>query len=292
MHEDEVEVSEATVRRLLASQFPGWADLPLSRVAESGTDHALFRLGDDLVVRLPRIAWADGQAALEAEWLPRLAPRLPLSLSIPVALGKPENGYPFAWSVNPWLPGQPLDPTSVDPVRLSVELAEFVRALQSCDATGARLFGSRGQPLDEPERDRRTRECLAAAADLVDARSALAVWEQAQLAAAYAGPPTWFHGDLTEGNLLVRDGRLSAVLDWGPFGAGNPACELHSAWLLLDRPGRQRFREIVGCDEAMWQRGRGWTISLGAIGIPYYRETVPAFARRGITMIEAVLSEN
>jgi aminoglycoside phosphotransferase (APT) family kinase protein len=146
MHEDEIEVSEETVRRLLASQFLGWADLPLSRVAESGTDHALFRLGDDLVVRLPRIAWADGQAALEAEWLPWLAPRLPLTLSIPVALGEPDDGYPFAWSVNPWLPGQPLDPASVDPVRLSVELAEFVRALQSCDATGARLFGSRGQP--------------------------------------------------------------------------------------------------------------------------------------------------
>jgi aminoglycoside phosphotransferase (APT) family kinase protein len=212
-------------------------------------------------------------------------------LSIPVALGEPDDGYPFSWSVNPWLPGERLDRGKVDPTQLSVDLAEFVRALQACDTTGAGLFGSRGQPLDELERDLRTRECLAAAADLIDAPSALAVWEEGQQAPAHVGSPTWFHGDLTEGNLLVRGGRLSAVLDWGPFGAGDPACELHSAWLLLDRPGRRRFREIVGCDDAMWQRGRAWTISLGAIGIPYYRETVPAFARRGIAMIEAVLGE-
>ncbi len=292
MHGGEIDITEGTVRRLLASQFPEWADLPLSRVAETGTDHALFRLGDELVVRLPRLEGPDVQAALEAEWLPRLAPRLPLAVSIPIALGEPDDGYPFKWSVNPWLPGEPLDPARVDPARLSVELAEFVRALQSCDATGARLFGSRGQPLDEPERDRRTRESLAAAADLIDAPSALAVWEEAQQAPVHVGSPIWFHGDLTEGNLLVRDGRLSAVLDWGPFGAGDPACELHSAWLLLNRRGRQRFREIVGCDEASWQRGRGWAVSIGAMLIPYYRESAPAFARRGIAMIESVLSED
>jgi len=291
MHEDEIEVDEPVPHRLLAAQFPQWADLPVTRVAESGTDHALFRLGDDLVARLPRIAWADGQSALEAEWLPRLAPRLPLALSIPVALGEPDDDYPFGWSVNPWLPGEQLDPARVDLKQLAVDLAEFIRELQGCDAAGATLFGSRGHPLDQEQRDRNTREALAAVADLIDAPAALAVWESAQAAPAWAGPPTWFHGDLTEGNLLVRDGRLSAVLDWGPFGAGDPACELAAVWLLLDGPSRTLFRDALGCDDATWERGRGWAISLGAIGIPYYRDTIPAFAQRGIRFVEAVLSD-
>lgn len=291
MHDDEVEVDEATVRRLLAAQFPHWDTLPLRRVAESGTDHALFRLGDDLVVRMPRIAWADGQSALEARWLPRLADRLPLDLSIPIALGVPDGDYPFAWSVNPWLEGEMLDPETVDRGHLALDLAAFVRTLQSCDPSGATLFGSRGQPLCEPGRDARTRESIAASGDLIDATAALAVWDAGQAAPAWPGPPAWFHGDLTEGNLLVRDGRLSAVLDWGPFGVGDPACELHSAWLLLDPSSRSLFRETLGCDDATWERGRAWAVSLGAIGIPYYRETVPAYVRRGVAMIEAVLSE-
>ncbi|MDP9444289.1 MAG: aminoglycoside phosphotransferase family protein [Actinomycetota bacterium] len=291
MHEAEVGVTEPMVRRLLAAQFPQWAYLPLRRVAESGTDHALFRLGDHLVARLPRIGWADGQSALEAEWLPRLADQLPLAVSIPVALGKPDDVYPFSWSVNPWLPGHQLDPAAVNPTQLAVDLAEFVRALQGCDPTGATRFGSRGHPLDHAERDRSTRAALAAAADLVDAPAALTVWELAQAAPPWSGPPAWFHGDLIEGNLLMRDGRLSAILDWGTFGVGDPACELAAAWDLLDRRSRAVFRKIVDCDDATWERGRAWAVSLGAIGIPYYRDTVPAFAERGVRMIEAVLSD-
>ncbi|HEY3005803.1 MAG TPA: aminoglycoside phosphotransferase family protein [Kribbellaceae bacterium] len=248
MHEDEIDVDESVVCRLLKAQFPHWADLPL-------------------------------------------APRLPVALSIPVALGEPDGDYPFAWSVNPWLPGEQLDPARADRERLALDLAGLIRAIQSCDPAGARLFGSRGQPLDRVERDRNTRESLSAAADLVDAPAALAVWEAARAAPAWDGPPTWFHGDLTEGNLLVRDGRISAVLDWGPFGVGDPACELVAGWLLLDAPSRALFRDAVGCDDATWERGRGWAVSLGAIGIPYYRDTVPAFARRGIRMIEAVLGD-
>jgi aminoglycoside phosphotransferase (APT) family kinase protein len=292
MHEDEIDIDQSVVRRLLANQFPGWADLPIRQVVESGTDHALFRLGDDLVARLPRIKVADGQSALEAEWLPRLSPRLPLALSVPIALGEPDDEYPFTWSVNPWLQGEQLDPARVDRKQLAVDLAEFVRALQGCDPTGAELFGSRGHPLDQNQRDSSTRQALLAAADLIDAPAALAVWESAQEAPAWSGPPVWFHGDLTEGNLLVRDGRLSAVLDWGPFGVGDPACELVAAWLLLDAPSRAVFRSVVGCDDATWERGRGWAVSVGAIGIPYYRHTVPAFAERGIRMVESVLSES
>ena len=145
MHADQVDVDEELVRRLVAEQFPTWAGLPLAPVAEQGTDHALFRLGNELVVRLPVIGWADGQAALEAEWLPRLAPHLPLEVTVPLALGEPGLGYPFRGSVNPWLTGDRLDPASVVAVELARDLAGFVRALRSCDTTGAGLFGSRGR---------------------------------------------------------------------------------------------------------------------------------------------------
>lgn len=292
MHTDQIDVDEALLHELLRAQFPQWADLPVAAVAEHGTDHALYRLGDELVARLPVIGWADGQAAFEAEWLPRLAPGLPVELSVPVAVGTPSERYPFAWSVNPWLPGQPLDLDRVATGVLAEDLGRFVRALQACDATGAGLFGSRGQPLDEPGRDRATRESLAAADDLVDAAAALAVWEAGQAAPAWDRPPAWFHGDLLPGNLLVRDGRLSAVLDWGPSGAGDPAVELAAAYTLFDDPAdRARFVAEVAPDEATWLRARAWKVSLSAMGIPYYRDTVPAFAESGIRAIEAVLAE-
>jgi len=291
MHPDEVDVDDATVDRLLRDQFPQWADLPRRRVLAFGTDHVLYRVGDTLVVRLPRIGWADGQSALEAQWLPRLAPHLPLEVSAPVALGRPDDGYPFAWSVNPWLEGDRLDVSRVDRAVLARDLARFVRALQSCDATGAGLFGSRGHDLDDADRDEATRSSLVEAADLVDASAAAAVWDEARDAEPWHGPPTWFHGDLTEGNLLVRAGRLSGVLDWGPMGAGDPACELASAWQLLDPGSRAVFRDEVGCDDATWQRGRGWAVSIAAIAIPYYRDSVPAFAERGVRTIDAVLSD-
>ncbi len=291
MHEDQVDVDEGLVRRLLAEQMPDWAGLPLMPVAEQGTDHALFRLGTGLVVRMPVIGWADGQAALEAEWLPRLAPHLPLEVSVPKALGDPGLGYPFRWSVHPWLTGNRLDPASVVAVELARDLAGFVRALRSCDTTGAGRFGWRGGPLSDPERDRGTRTGLAAARDVIDTDAALAVWDEGCAAPAHAGPPTWFHGDLIEGNLLVRDGRLSGVLDWGPCGVGDPAVELHATYLLLDAEARQVFRRELGADDAEWARARAWVVALAAAGISYYRETRPEFAERGVRMLEQVLAE-
>lgn len=291
MHDGQVVVTGELAHRLLADQFPAWADLPLRRVSEAGTDHALFRLGDELVARLPIVDWADGQAQLEATWLPRLAPYLPVAVSAPVALGAPDDDYPFAWSVNPWLPGTPPTAEQMDdnPL-LARQLAEFVQSLQECDATGAALFGSRGQPLAEPARDEATRDSLRRSADLVDTDAALRVWEEARAAPAWDGPPTWFHGDLQRGNLLAGRGRLTGVLDWGPFGAGDPAVELAVCWNSMGRRARTAFREALGPDDATWTRGRGWAVSIAAMEIPYYRDTVPAFRDRSIRAIERVLN--
>lgn len=289
MHEDQVDPSPDDVRRLLSAQHPQWAGLPVTPVAEAGTDHALFRLGDDLVARLPVIGWADGQAAAEAERWPWLAAELPADVPIPVALGDPDRGYPFRWSVNPWLPGTRPDHTT-DRDLLAADLAAFVVALRGCDVTGAPLTTSRGLPLDRPERDAATRRSLARASDLVDATAALTAWEEAQRAPVWAGPPTWLHGDLTAGNLLVLDGRLSAVIDAAPV-AGDPAVELAAAFQLFDPDHRAAFRDAVGADDAEWTRARGWAVSIAAMEIAYYRETRPELAERSIRAIGAVLAE-
>lgn len=289
MHDDQVDVTVDDVRRLLAAQHPQWSRLPVVPVVEAGTDHALFRLGEDLVARMPVIDWADGQAAAEAARWPRLAPHLPVAVSVPVALGRPDDGYPFAWSVNPWLPGARPD-AATDRRLLARDLAAFVVALRGCDTTGAPATGSRGLPLDRPERDAATRRSLARAADLVDAPAALAVWEEAQRAPVWPGPPTWLHGDLTAGNLLCTDGRLSAVLDGAPV-VGDPAVELAAAYQLVDPTSRAVFRAAVGDDDATWARARGWAVSIAAMEIAYYRETRPEFAERSQRAVAAVLAE-
>lgn len=288
MHDDQVDPTPDDVRRLLAAQHPQWAGLPVTAVAEAGTDHALFRLGDELVARLPVIGWADGQAAAEAERWPRLAADLPVVVPVPLALGDPDDGYPFRWSVNPWLRGARPDHTT-DRELLAADLAAFVVALRGCDATGAPVTTSRGLPLDRPERDAATRRALARASDLVDAPAALAVWEEAQRAQAWEGPPTWLHGDLTAGNLLVVDGRLSAVIDAAPA-AGDPAVELAAAFQLFAPVERARFRDAVGAGDAEWARARGWAVSIAAMEVSYYRKTRPELAERSVRAIEAVLT--
>ncbi|HYH35825.1 MAG TPA: aminoglycoside phosphotransferase family protein [Nocardioides sp.] len=290
MHDEQVDVDADVVRRLLRDQFPEWADVPITPVAESGSDHALFRLGEHLVARMPVIAWADGQAAAEARWLPRLAPALPVEVPVPVALGKPDADYPFGWSVHPWVEGDRLDPTSLDRRELARDLAELVAALRACDTDGAPLSDGRGAPLHRPARDQRTRESLERAADVIDAPAALRVWEEAQAAPAWEGPLTWLHGDLTPGNLIVRDGWLSGVVDWAPT-TGDPAVELHSAYQLFDPVTRGVYRDTLADDDATWLRARGWAVSIAATEIPYYRETRPEFAARSIAAIEAVLAE-
>lgn len=289
MHDDQVDPSVDDVRRLLAAQHPEWADLPVSPVAETGTDHALFRLGDDLVVRMPVIGWADGQAASEAVWWPRLAPHLPVTVPVPVALGVPDRDYPFCWSVNPWLPGSRPDVTT-DGRQLALDLAAFVVALRGCDAAGAPASTGRGLPLTRPERDAATRCALRRADERVDAPAALRVWEEAQRAPARDRPPAWLHGDLTAGNLLVVGGRLSAVIDAAPV-VGDPSVELAAAYQLFGTADRAVFREAVGVDDAEWVRARGWAVSIAAMEIAYYRETRPEFAERSVRAIEAVLAE-
>jgi aminoglycoside phosphotransferase (APT) family kinase protein len=278
MHADDVLTDEAQVRRLVATQFPQWADLPITPVTEFGTDHWLYRLGDDLVVRLPRIGWAVDQAESDQRWLPVLAPHLPLAVSEPVALGQPGEGYPYPWLVVRWLPGENPRDDNVDLARAADDLAGFVIALQRIDtAGGPRATGTaRGVALEHLADT--VDEHLAVLATEIDADRARAVFGLGLQAGPWPGGGVWLHGDLQAGNLLVRDRRLTAVIDFGCLAVGDPAPDYAPAWSLFAGESRRIFRERSGVDDATWARARAWTMIPALTGLPYYRDTVPAFA--------------
>jgi aminoglycoside phosphotransferase (APT) family kinase protein len=294
MHENEVHTDVTLVHRLLAAQFPQWADLPIVPVPSAGTDNALYRLGDELAVRLPRIDWAIGAIEKECRWLPYLAPHLPLPVPVPLAMGEPGEGYPWHWSVCRWLDGEnaTLD-RIVDPCQFADDLARFIVALQRIDPADGPRSGSpgvsRGVPL--APRDASTRAAIAELEGMIDTDAATAAWEAALAAPVWDGPPTWLHGDLQSGNLLVVDGRLSAVIDFGTMGVGDPACDMLVAWTLFTADARAAYRAAVQVDDATWARGSGWALSFGVGALSYYKDTNPTLAGIARHAIAEVLGD-
>jgi aminoglycoside phosphotransferase (APT) family kinase protein len=294
MHLDEVATDASLVRRLLVVQFPRWADLPIEPVSSAGTDNALYRLGDDMAVRLPRIEWATWQVDKEHTWLPRLAPHLPLAVPVPLAKGSPGEGYPWHWSIYPWLAGQDVTIGRLaDPRQAATDLARFIAALWRIDPSGGPHPGEhnfgRGVPL--AARDSHTREAIRALQGMLDADAVTAVWDASLQAPAWQGPPVWIHGDLSAGNLLAVHGRLSGVIDFGGLGVGDPACDLMIAWTLFSGESREAFRAALSVDDTMWARGRGWALSWALIFIPYYVNTNPAGVGNAWRTIDEVLAD-
>jgi len=255
-------IDAALVSRLVASQFPQWRDQPIRPVLPGGWDNRTFRLGDAMSVRLPSAARYAAQVEKEQLWLPRVSPHLPLPIPAPLAVGAPGQGYPWCWSVNRWLDGAPAETGPItDQVRFAVELAGFLTALHRADATDGPPAGRhsfwRGGPL--ATYDAETRHAVAALAGRIDTAGALEAWEAA-LAAQWSGPAVWFHGDMAPGNLLVRHGRLAAVIDFGCCGVGDPACDLAIAWTFFEGESRAAFRSALPLGPATWARGRGWAL--------------------------------
>jgi len=289
MHADEVDIEVPLVRRLIAEQFPAWAGLPVRRVESAGTENAMFRLGDDMVVRLPRHPRAVAAIEDELRWLPELGPRLTATVPRPLGSGVPGEGFPWPWGVYGWLAGRnPVAGAVDEPAQLAADLAEFIREVRRIDAVDGPP-GFRGKPL--AGRDEPTRSAIAQLAGTVDTDAMTVLWEEALRAPVYSGPPVWAHGDLSPGNVLVDQGRLSAVLDFGGAGVGDPAVDLIVAWNLLPATARDAFRTAVGADDAEWARGRGWALSVSLIQLPYYRHTNPVLAENSRHVIAEVLAE-
>ena len=249
-------------RQLIDSQFPQWSDLPLMPVDVGGVDNRTFRLGDELSVRMPSGDWYALQVEKEQRWLPVLAPHLPLPIPAPVAEGKPGHGYPYSWSVYRWLDGDLASAASIrNRTRFATDLAGFLVALKAVDATGGPEPGRhnffRGGPLttyaDETVRS------IERLGPEIPRDAVLTVWDEA-LAADWTSQPVWFHGDVSTGNLLVNDGALSAVIDFGTSGVGDPACDVVIAWTFLSGSSRSAFRFALGVDPGTWARGRGWAL--------------------------------
>ncbi|SCF14779.1 Predicted kinase, aminoglycoside phosphotransferase (APT) family [Micromonospora haikouensis] len=257
-----VAVDAAQVRRLVAGQFPHWADLPVEPVADGGWDNWTFRLGTGMSVRLPSAVEYAEAVAKEHRWLPVLASRLPLAVPTPLAKGGPGEGYPYAWSVYRWLDGETARADRIaDPVRFALDLAGFVVALQGVDVADGPRPGRhnwyRGGTLRTY--DGLADRALTALDGRIDVGLAGEVWRRA-LDARWDGAERWFHGDLAQGNLLLDDGHLAAIIDFGTCGVGDPSCDLAIAWTLLTAEGRRAFRERLAVDDATWARGRGWAL--------------------------------
>ncbi|GGJ48722.1 aminoglycoside phosphotransferase family protein [Deinococcus roseus] len=294
LHDHEVDTSAEVVQHLLTTQFPEFAHLPLNVMQSSGTDNRMYRLGKALTVRLPRISWATPQVEKEHLWLPRLAPHLPLQIPEPVALGQPDDTYPWHWSIYRWLEGKNASLEGVsDADLLAKDLAGFMLALQNIPATDGPVPGHHnfGRGVSLHERDPMTRKALQELEGWFDVKALTSLWEKALSAPAWDSPPVWIHGDLQAGNLLVHNGKLHAVIDFGGLGVGDPACDLMVAWNLFDAPTRETFRQALQADDASWERGKGWALSVAVVALPYYRHTNPGLVAISTQALNALLAD-
>ncbi len=297
------DTSAANVVRLLWAQFPQFADLALQPVAAAGTDHAIYRLGEDLVIRLPRTPDAARQADKDRTWLPRLAPQLPLQIPVVHGYGWPSEHFGWPYTIQSWIDGQDAGGARVaDWVQVALELGQFVRRLRAVDPTGGPPPGPgnsyRGVALTT--RDAHVRHAAeftrATGADNeftrgVDVDEVLRIWQEAVDAPLWSGPPTWFHGDLLPGNLLFADGRLKAVIDFGCMGVADPSCDVLPTWTMFRGDARRAFLETVDPDCATRTRARGWAAYVGITAMPYHLDTNPAFCALARGVLDELLAE-
>lgn len=289
MHADEVGIDAGIVHALLSTQFPDLARLPLTEFDSTGTVNAVYRLGDELYVRLPRAARWSPSLAREGRWLPKLAPFLSLEVPQPVAQGSPSPCYPLPWAVYRWIDGDPYRDELVDDERRAAEdLARFVSALRRIPIPADAPRGGR-DPLRQL--DPSTRAAIESGRGVIDSDAALAAWQRCLQAPPWDGGAAWIHTDLLRPNLLVRDGRLSAVIDFGGAGVGDPAADVIAAWAVFGRAGREVFRSALAVDEGTWLRACGFALHQAAVIIPYYADTNPQFAALARRTVEQILDD-
>jgi aminoglycoside phosphotransferase (APT) family kinase protein len=283
---DAERIDDSLVRALLDEQFPPWSHLPLRRVEPGGNDHRIFRLGHDLSVRLPSAPGYVPQVRKEQIWLPRLTGGVPLPIPEVRGAGRPTSIFPAPWSIYGWMAGEPASAGGVaDWAQFASDLAHFLAGLHTVDPTGGPPPGLhsafRGGPVghwDDEVRDLLPR-VEGRERDIADG-----IWRDA-LAATFTGPAVWFHGDVSLGNLLVRRGRLAAVIDFGCSGVGDPACDTVFRWTAPSEAARVQFASDYATDEGTWARGRGWALWKGLIMLSNKPPEQARFARHVLDLL-------
>ncbi len=294
LHAGEIDISTGLAARLVAEQFPNWAGLPVRPVSSAGTECVLYRLGDELVIRLPRRPGASLDAILTQGALSRLAPFLPVPVPALIAEGRPTAEYPASWGVLRWLDGDtPVEGLLAEPDLLAADLAGFLRALWNVDVSKLGLADRppayRGGPLTDQHEF--TIDAIGQLRALIDADAARAIWDHAARLPLWDGPDTWIHADMMPGNVVTRNGRLAAVIDFGAAGLGDPSQDLIVAWMLLPASVRPAFRRAIGTDDDTWLRGRARALSMALGHLDYYHDTNPVMADNARYTICEVLAD-
>ncbi|MDQ0133180.1 aminoglycoside phosphotransferase (APT) family kinase protein [Neorhizobium galegae] len=289
-----VEIGITLVKNLIAAQFHDWADLSVRPVATSGWDNRTFHLGDEMSVRLPSAERYVAQVEKEHRFLPALAPQLPLPIPVPLGLGRPGKGYPWPWSVYRWIEGERSGLQSIaNLTEFAEDLADFLLALWKIDVADGPPAGQhnfyRGGALKVY--DDETRRSIDILSGEIDVPLITEIWETA-LASTWEAEPVWVHGDIAEGNLLVRDGRLAAVIDFGSSGTGDPACDLVITWTLFDRPAARAFRDRIGLDARIWERARGWCLWKALITVAGEPDTNPLVKDQHRRWIDGIVADH
>ena len=292
IHVHEIDIDTSLVQQLLIAQFPQWREMSIRLEKSAGSDHVIYRLGVNMCVRLPRTSDAATQVEKEQKCLPKLA-SMPLAIPMPLAKGAPSQNYPYSWSVYHWIEGVNIADNKIakeisESHQAANDLAQFLISLQKIDSDGA-PFSRRGQSL--LTQDTEVRSAIESLRDLIDAKKAIKIWEDSLQVPAWNKPPRWVHGDLLPTNLLAQNGKLSAVIDFGLCGIGDPACDLIAAWSIFSADARKVFRDKIAVDEATWMRGRGWALSIALIIIPYYQTSNPLLTAIARRMINEIVSE-
>lgn len=288
-----MEINVALASKLIASQFPEWTNLPITPVEIDGWDNRTFRLGDLMSIRLPSAESYTEQVEKEQQWLPILAPLLPLRIPIPLAMGMPDDSYPWKWSIYRWLEGENATENSIaDLSKFATDLSAFLNTLQQVSPTDGPPAGQhnffRGGPL--ATYDAETRKAIVTLDKGIDQKAATEVWNTA-LSSTWKRPPVWLHGDVSESNLLIKNGQLNAVIDFGCSAVGDPACDLAIAWTLFTGSSRESFKSTIQTDESTWARGRGWALWKTLITLTDTKSSSSTKKNRAENILAEILAE-
>lgn len=286
-------IDVSLVRSLITTQFPQLANLEIKPVQESGWDNRTFHLGDRMIVRLPSDEMYAAQAEKEHRWLPELGPQLPLNIPIPLALGEPSQNYPWHWSIYNWLKGETATVERIEDLnRFAMTLAHFLVTLHDCDVTGGPAAGAhsfyRGGALSIY--DGETQQAMSTLNNKIDKNIISEIWGKA-LASTWQHAPVWVHGDIAPANLLVMEGKLSAVIDFGQLCIGDPACDLAIAWTFFKSESRDAFRSAMQLDEDTWNRARGWALWKALIVSAGLPGTNPKAQQDAWTVMNEIIAE-